>query len=95
MNLKPLFGRVLLRREKAEKIGSIILPDDAAKRHATLKCEVLAKGPQADETIRVGMQVIVGQYAGAWLNAAGNPVPKPDDAEYYVCLDEDIIAEVA
>lgn len=94
MKLKPLFDRVLLEREKAVKVGSIIIPDSAHKRHATLKCKVLSKGPAADDSIRVGSWVIIGLHAGAWLNAEGNAVPKPEDAEVYVVVDGDIICEV-
>ena len=92
--LKPLFARVLLEREKAIKVGNILLPDSAAKRHASLKCRVLAKGPNADESIRIGSMVIIGMHAGAWLNAEGKSVAQPEDAELYIVVDEDIICEV-
>lgn len=97
MEIKPLFARVLLKRARAEKIGSIILPNDVRKRHASLKCRVVAKGPGADDSIRVGSDILIGQYAGAWLSADGSPVPdeKSDEAEFYIVNDEDIIAEVA
>lgn len=94
-NLKPLFARVLLRREKfASRSGSIIIPDEAAKRNAPTKAVVVACGPNADKSIQPGMTVILGQYAGAWVNAEGTVVTRPEDAEFFVCLDEDIIAEV-
>lgn len=91
--MRPLFARVLLERPKADKIGSIILPDQERLRHASMKCKVLAKGPTADESIRVGATVLVGQHAGAWLNAEGKPVSKPDDADFFICQDEDILLE--
>ena len=92
--LKPLFARVLLEREKATKVGSILIPDSAAKRHASLKCRVIAKGPSADESVRIGSLVIIGMHAGAWLNAEGKAVSQPEDAEFYIVMDEDIICEV-
>lgn len=92
--LRPLFARVLLQRQKAEKIGSILLPSDAAKKHATLRCEVLAVGPTADESIRVGDQVIIGVHTGTWINANGRPVADAQTAEYFICQDEDILAVV-
>ena len=92
MKLIPLFARVLLKRPRADKKGSIIIPDTAQQRHATLKCEVLAKGPAADKSIRVGAHVLIGQFAGAWLDEDGNQVP---EGEYYICADEDILCEVS
>lgn len=95
MRLIPLFDRVLLDRPKLEKVGSIIIPDDASKRAATTKCTVLAVGANVDPCIKPGMTVLIGMYAGTWLNADGRAVPKPDDAEFYVVADVDIICEVA
>ena len=91
--IKPLFARVLLRREKEEKIGSIILPDDAQKRYASLRCKVLAVGPAADPSIAVGTTVLIGQHAGAWINLKGTP-GLPDGEERYIVQDEDILCEV-
>ncbi|MGI9504393.1 MAG: hypothetical protein ACR2RE_15195 [Geminicoccaceae bacterium] len=91
--MKPLFARILLERPKADKIGSIILPDQERLRHASMKCKVLAKGPTADESVRVGAYVLVGQHAGAWLNAKGKPVTNPSDADFFICQDEDILLE--
>ena len=93
--LQPLFARVLIRREKfASKAPSIIIPDEAAKRNAPSKGVVVAVGPAADEAIRPGMTVIFGQYSGAWVNPDGAAVTREEDAEFFVCMDEDIIAEV-
>jgi co-chaperonin GroES (HSP10) len=95
MELNPLFSRVLIRRERfASKSSSIIIPEEAAKRNAPVKGEVVAVGPGADASIREGMTVIFGQYAGAWINAEGAAVAGPEEAEFFVCMDEDIIAEV-
>lgn len=94
MNLKPLFARVLLRREKFEKAGSIFIPTDQHKRYASTRCVVLDKGPEADEQIRVGSTVLIGQHAGAWINAEGNPASDNDEEEFYIAQDEDILCEV-
>lgn len=88
--LEPTFARVLLKRPVAEKVGSILLPSEAAKKHATLKCEVMALGPTA-EGVSVGDMVIIGQYAGAWLDEDGDPAP---EGEYFIVQDEDIVAKV-
>lgn len=95
VKITPLFGRVLLERPKREKIGSLILPADSQKRHATLRCKVLAKGPNADDSVKVGSQVVIGMHAGAWVNAEGEPVTRPDQAEFYIVNDEDILFEVS
>lgn len=92
--LQPLFARVLIRRERFASKSSIIIPDDAAKRNAPAKGVVVAVGPTADESVKPGMTVLFGQYAGAWINPDGTAVTRPDEAEFFVCLDEDIIAEV-
>ena len=93
--LHPLFARVLIRREKfASKQSSIIIPDEAAKRNAPSKGVVVATGPNADKSIKPGMTVLFGQYAGAWINEDGTVVSREQDGEFFVCQDEDVIAEV-
>lgn len=92
--LKPLFDRVLLEREKAEKVGSILMPDEAQKRHATLRCRVVAVGPTADDSIQVGRTVLIGQHSGAWLNASGKPNTTTTDGDYFIVTDVDILCEV-
>lgn len=92
--LNPLFDRVLLRREKIGARSSLIIPETAEKRNAPAKGIVVATGPGADESIEVGMTVIFGQFAGAWVNADGTIVPQDEQGELFVCQDVDIIAEV-
>lgn len=93
MKLKPLFARVLLKREKFEKAGSILIPTDQQKRYASTRCVVLAKGPEADEQIEVGSTVLIGQHAGAWINAEGKPAGEGED-EFYIAQDEDILCSI-
>jgi len=92
--LKPLFARVLCKRDKAKKHGSILLPPSAEKRLAATVVEVVAVGPSADKSIKPGSKYIVGAHAGAWLNAAGTPMPNADTAEFYICADEDLLVEI-
>lgn len=91
--LKPLFARVLLRREKM-KHSTIILTEDTARRHAPTKGEVVAVGDAADSSIEVGKVYLFGRHAGTWINADGTVATKEEDAEFYVVSDEDLIAEV-
>ena len=89
--LKPYFARVLLKRQKLTQVGSIIVPEEAQTRHASLRAVVTAVGPTCDPSIKVGATVLLGKYAGEWLDSDGNPTPKGD---HYICQDEDILAEV-
>lgn len=88
---KPLFGRVIIKRDVEEKRGSIILPD--AKRHARSEGTVIAKGPTADETIEIGQRVIFGKHAGAWLDGTFSKMGD-EDGTIFICQDEDILAIV-
>jgi co-chaperonin GroES (HSP10) len=81
----------LLRREKPDKIGSIHVPQEFAVRQASTKCKVIDKGPQADEQIRIGSNVLIGKFAGEWIDESGSPVP---EGEYFIVQDEDIVAEL-
>ncbi len=92
--IKPLFDLVLLERAKAEKIGSIIVPRDMQKRHATLRCRVVAKGPNADESVPIGAWVLIGIHTGTWINADGRPVADQSTAEFFICQDRDVLAVV-
>jgi len=94
MTIKPLFDLVLLERPRAERIGSILIPRDAQKRHATLRCRVVEKGPTASESIPIGASVIIGIHTGTWINADGRPVADMSTAEYFICQDTDILAVV-
>jgi len=93
--LCPLFARVLLERPRLKKVGSIHIPEGLAQtRNAPLKGVVIAKGPTADDSIKVGGTYIFGQHAGAWINSEGKPAADPGEEHYYICADEDLICEV-
>lgn len=98
--LQPLFSRVLLEREVAKKIGSIIMPKTTQLKFSTLKAVVVAIGPDVNDVertetvIEVGDVVIIGKHAGSWLDENGNPVDNADDAKYYIVQDEDILVKV-
>lgn len=103
---RPLFGRVLIKREVQEvSQGGIMIPETIAKRHARCEGVVIAKGPTADESIEIGAQVIFGRHAGTWLDATYAPVRNPqtgqpfgiadkDDGTLFLCQDEDILAVI-
>ena len=89
MALQPLFARVLLEREKMQS-ASIIIPEAAAQRLASLKCTVVALGPTADG-VEVGDTVLIGRYAGDWLDERGRP---DEEGRFFIVQDEDILAKV-
>lgn len=101
---KPLFGRVLIKREVKEKIGNVLIPDNIQKRHANCDGVVMALGSTADQSIKIGDRVIFGRHAGVWLDATyglvrdpkGNPlgVSDKDDGTMFLCQDEDLLAIV-
>lgn len=106
---RPLFGRVLIERQVLKKVGSILLPEDQQARHAICKGKITALGDTAGwtrsynedgtekfiRTIKVGDEVSFGRHAGTWLNESyGVAKNDKDDAPYFMCQDEDILAVI-
>lgn len=98
---RPLFGRVLIKREVANKIGSLHIPENVAKRHSRCEGVIIATGPTVDETVKVGMRVVFGKHAGTWLDntyslaksTQGQIGLKDDDnGTLFLCQDEDLLA---
>ncbi|HED11670.1 MAG TPA: co-chaperone GroES [Desulfobulbaceae bacterium] len=90
MNIQPLDDRVLIEKAKDEgeqKVGSIIIPDTAAKEKPTMG-KVVAVGTDEDlqENIKVGDTIIYSKYAGDEI--------KVDDVEYLIVSRGDILATV-
>lgn len=92
MSVKPLYDRVLLKRNesKEEVRGGIYIPDSAKEK--PLEAEVVAVGPgkRADNgelqplTVKAGDRVLVGKYAGTEV--------KIDDIEHIVLREDEILA---
>lgn len=85
--ITPIFARVLLKRPIEEKTtGGILLTN--ARAHAQAKGIVVAVGETCAETVKnlMGKTVYFGKFAGDWLTHKNE--------EYYICLDEDILAGV-
>lgn len=101
---EPKFGRVLIKREVKEKIGSIIVAD--AKRHANCEGVIVALGETAGwaeayneegelvpkQIMKVGQRVIFGKHSGAWLD--GTYAKDHDDASLFICQDADILCTI-
>lgn len=105
LRYQPKFGRVLIKREIKEKVGSIIIPD--AQRHATCEGIIAALGETAGWvevyqngehkpilTMNVGDKVIFGRHSGAWLDATYGDKGANDDGKYFICQDADILAVI-
>ena len=88
--LKPLFNKVLLRRE-AFTHSTLHIPQSSQRAHARCKGEVVAIGPDVNEHVKVKMIVIFGAHAGTWLDDEGRLNP---EGELFICYDEDILCEV-
>ena len=86
MKLRPLFDRVLLKREELKTATGLIIPDAAKERNAPTRGVVIAIGPTCTGAVTMGDRVLFGVHAGAPL--------KVDGAEVFVVAEEDIIAIV-
>jgi len=94
MNLKPLYDRVVVKPIEADEVsaGGIVIPDNAKEKPT--KGEVLAvgEGKALDNgsvrapKVKVGDQVIYGQYSGSAY--------KLDGVEYKIVREDDILAIV-
>lgn len=107
---EPKFARVLIEREVKEKIGSIILPDNQQKRHASCIGRIVALGETAGwltcyddngeqfnkRVLEPGQKVIFGRYAGTWLDDGAYDAKGEitDNARLFLCQDEDILVVV-
>lgn len=90
--VKPLGGRVVVKRSEAKTTkGGIILPDSAQEKPK--QGEVIAVGPgKMDEkgkthpvALSVGDQVLYSSYAGSEFKS-------DDENEYLILNEEDVIA---
>ncbi|MCD8283383.1 MAG: co-chaperone GroES [Opitutae bacterium] len=91
VNVKPLGGRVLLKRcEAAEEVkGGIIIPDSAKEKPLEAKVIALGTGKiedgkKVDFCVAVGDKVLVGKYAGTEV--------KIDDETYLLASEDEILA---
>lgn len=86
MKLRPLFDRVLLKREELKTATGLIIPDAAKERNAPTRGEVVALGETCEGKVKIGDRVLFGVHAGAPLRV--------DGVDNYVVAEEDIIAVI-
>ena len=93
MKLRPLFDKVVLKREEAQETtkAGIILPDSAKETPEVF--EVIAVGPgglvdgkEVVMSLKVGERVIAAKYSGTQVKLEGT--------EYTVISQSDILAVV-
>jgi chaperonin GroES len=79
MNIRPLHDRVLVRRVEEETVsaGGIVLPGSAAEKPnrgevlAAGKGKILEGGDVRPMDVKVGDQVLFGQYSGTAVKVEG------------------------
>ena len=94
MNIRPLHDRVLVRRMEEERTsaGGIIIPDNATEKPNRGEIIAAGNGKITDSgdvramDIKVGDQVLFGQYAGTAV--------KVDVEELLMMKEEDILAVI-
>lgn len=81
----PLFARVLLKREKVDKVGSIYLPDSSKGKFDSDEGILVAIGHTVEPEIKelLGKRVMFAKYSGAWI--------KINEEEYFMCQEEDLL----
>ena len=90
--LTPLGSRVILKRDRL-KSEHIIITDTASKRNAPMKGTIVAFGAACEWPLVVGKEYLHGRHAGDWVNADGSPTV-PEDGEFYIIDEADLLAEV-
>jgi len=94
MNIRPLHDRVLVRRMEEETVsaGGIVLPGSAAEKPnrgeilAAGKGKILENGEVRPMDVKVGDQVLFGQYSGTAV--------KVDGEELLMMREEDIMGVI-
>ena len=83
MNFKPLNDRILIKPEpKKEKIGRILLPEEAKKE--SMEGTVVALGTAKNFEVSIGDKVIFNKYGSMDIDVEGN--------QYKLLTSDDILA---
>lgn len=95
MKLKPMFDRVVVKRDTVQSTTSkIIIPEQIDKQNAPARGVVLAVGPTAgwrdkDGTlypVTVGSRILFGKHAGTTVQEDGETL--------WVLQDTDLLCEI-
>src|SRR3546814_3993024 len=79
MNLKPLYDRVVVKPIEADEVsaGGIVIPDNAKEKPTKGEVVAIGEGKALDNgqlrapKVKVGDQVIYGQYSGSAYKLEG------------------------
>src|SRR3546814_11388337 len=91
MNLKPLYDRVVVKPIEADEVsaGGIVIPDNAKEKPTKGEVVAIGEGKALDNgqlrapQVKVGDQVIYGQYSGSAYKLEG--------VEYKIVREDDIL----
>ena len=92
MKVRPLHDRLMVERleEKEVRKGGIIIPDTAKEKPQEGKVIAVGNGKVTEEgkrialDVKAGDKILFGKYSGSEV--------KPDDKEYLIMREEDILA---
>ncbi|MBL6695821.1 MAG: co-chaperone GroES [Luminiphilus sp.] len=96
MKIRPLYDRVVIRRKEEEETtaGGIVLPGSAKEKPnqgeviAVGDGKVLDNGEQRPLAVKVGDQVVFGQYAGSnKIEIDGEELILMSESEIYAVVD--------
>lgn len=94
MKVKPLYDRVLLKRNEEQEVvkGGIIIPDTAKEKPLEAKVIAVGKGRiEGDKLIplevKVGDKVLIGKFSGTEVTIEGE--------EHVIVREEEILAKVS
>ena len=96
MKIRPLYDRVVIRRKEEEETtaGGIVLPGSAKEKPnqgeviAVGDGKVLDNGEQRPLAVKVGDQVVFGQYAGSnKIEIDGEELILMSESEIYAVID--------
>ena len=95
VGLKPLFSRLLIKRKRIEKVGSLYVAETSQEAKVGVG-EVIATGPEC-EVASVGDIVLFGRYSPYLLNQqelkwAGVDVTEDKDIDFLLCNEDDLLA---
>jgi len=96
MKIRPLYDRVVIRRKEEEETtaGGIVLPGSAKEKPnqgeviAVGDGKVLDNGEQRPLAVKIGDQVVFGQYAGSnKIEIDGEELILMSESEIYAVVD--------
>lgn len=95
MNIRPLYDRIVVKRleEAEQKVGGIIIPDNAKEKPQEGEVFAIGKGKRNDKgdyaalEVAVGDKILFGKYSGSDI--------KVDGDEYLIMREEEVLAVIA